>query len=465
MRKIKRNIHLPEDIRDTIFTLVKTFRDGGHECYLVGGSVRDLLLGREVYDYDFATDARPGEIMKLFRRTVPTGIRHGTVSVLLKGCQFEVTTYRADGTYLDGRRPESVRFSDELRIDVERRDFTINGLALEPLSGEVIDHVGGMEDLKEGRIRTIGDPVQRFSEDGLRPIRACRFAAALDFYIDPGTLEAIRDTLHVVKMVSPERIRDELMKILEAEKPSIGFEYLRESGILDIILPELAQCHGVAQNRYHIYDIYYHSIYSCDGAPAEYPLIRLAALLHDIGKLPTRQPGTDGDCTFYNHEVVGAKISRRIMKRLKFSNEQIDAVINLVLNHMFHYTDEWTDGAVRRFIRKVGTENIDDLFTLRMADRKGNGARRGLPAPIDRLRKRIEHVIEQDNAFSVRDLDINGNILMEELDLVPGPLIGRILNELLESVLDDPSLNSRETLLAMARAIRDRGEGGVPEDD
>ncbi len=458
MRNINLDIRLPEDIRDTIISIVKTFRDGGYECYLIGGSVRDLVLGREVYDYDFATDARPEEITKLFRRTVPTGIRHGTVSVLLKGRQFEVTTYRADGTYLDGRRPESVSFSKELRVDVERRDFTINGLVFDPVAGQVIDHVGGVADLREGRIRTIGDPIMRFSEDGLRPVRACRFAAKLEFTIDPGTLEAMKETLHVVKMVSPERVRDEVMKILEAEKPSIGFEYLRESGILEIILPELAQCHGVTQNRYHLYDIYYHSIYSCDGAPREHPLIRLAALLHDIGKLPTRQPGADGDYTFYNHEVVGAKISRRIMKRLKFSNEQIDTVLNLILNHMFHYTNEWTDGAVRRFIRKVGVENIRDLFILRMADRKGNGARRGLPAPIERLRKRIDHVIEQDNAFSVRDLDINGNILMEQLDLVPGPIIGRILNELLESVLDDPSLNNRETLLSMSRAIRDRVE-------
>lgn len=458
MRNINLDIRLPEDIRDTIISIVKTFRDKGYECYLIGGSVRDLVLGREVYDYDFATDARPEEITKLFRRTVPTGIRHGTVSILLKERQFEVTTYRADGTYIDGRRPESVSFSKELRVDVERRDFTINGLVFDPVAGQVIDHVGGVADLREGRIRTIGDPIMRFSEDGLRPVRACRFAAKLEFTIDPATLEAMKQTLHVVKMVSPERIRDEVMKILDAEKPSIGFEYLRESGILDIILPELAQCHGVTQNRYHIYDIYYHSIYSCDGAPREHPLIRLAALLHDIGKLPTRQPGSDGDYTFYNHEVVGAKISRRIMKRLKFSNEQIETVLNLILNHMFHYTNEWTDGAVRRFIRKVGVDNIRDLFILRMADRKGNGARRGLPAPIERLRKRIDHVIEQDNAFSVRDLDINGNILMEELDLVPGPIIGRILNELLESVLDDPSLNTRETLLSMSRAIRDHVE-------
>ncbi|TFH39053.1 MAG: HD domain-containing protein [Chrysiogenales bacterium] len=465
MRNINLNIRLPDDIRDTVVHIASTFRDRGFQCYLIGGSVRDLALGHNVYDYDFATDARPEEVMKLFRRTIPTGIKHGTVSVLSKGRQFEITTYRSDGEYNDGRRPESVCFSKELHVDVERRDFTINGLVFDPLTGELIDHVGGIEDLRAGRIRTIGDPVMRFSEDGLRPIRACRFAAKLEFIIDPDTLHAITRTLHVVKMVSPERIRDELMKILDTEKPSIGFEYLRESGLLDIILPELAQCHSVTQNKYHIFDIYYHSIYSCDGAPREYPMIRLAALLHDIGKLPTRQPGADGECTFYNHEVVGSKIARRILKRLKFSNEQTDVVINLILNHMFHYTDEWTDGAVRRFIRKVGIENIDDLIILRRADRKGNGARKGLPAPIERLKKRIEHVIEQDNAFSVRDLDINGNILMKELGLTPGPIIGRILNELLEAVLDDPELNTREKLTDMARAIMLRDKNDPPAGD
>jgi tRNA nucleotidyltransferase (CCA-adding enzyme) len=450
------DITLPDDVRETIQAIIKRFRDRGYECYLIGGSVRDLLLGNDIYDYDFATDATPEEIMKLFRKTIPTGIKHGTVSVIMDDRQFEITTYRADGTYIDGRHPDTVSFSKDLRIDVERRDFTINGLVYDPTSGELLDYVGGLNDLDNRIIRTIGDPVKRFTEDGLRPVRACRFAARLNFTIDEGTFSAIPGTLDIVKKVSRERIRDELMKLLEADKPSVGIEYLRLSGLLPLFLPELADCYEVTQNRYHIFDVYYHSIYSCDAAPKQEPMIRLAALLHDIGKIPTRQPGEDGDFTFYNHEVVGAKMTKRVMKRLKFSNEQIEIVNNLILNHMFHYTDEWTDGAVRRFIRKVGLDRIENLFMLRMADRKGNGARKGLPAPIERLKKRIDHVIEQENAFTVRDLDINGTVIMDEFGLKPGPIIGTILNELLEKVLDDPELNTRITLLGLAREIIDR---------
>ncbi|OHD64617.1 MAG: hypothetical protein A2176_08910 [Spirochaetes bacterium RBG_13_51_14] len=443
-------------MRDAVISIIKRFRDRGYECYLIGGSVRDLILGNEIYDYDFATDALPEHIRRLFRKTIPTGIKHGTVSVLVDDHQFEITTYRSDGVYLDGRHPASVSYSAELRVDVERRDFTINGLAYDPLSGDVMDYVGGLRDIEDKIIRTIGDPVLRFMEDGLRPVRACRFAAKLNFAIDEDTFRAIPNTLDIVRKVSKERVRDELIKILESKKPSVGIEYLRTSGLLELFLPELAECHAISQNKYHIYDIYYHSIYSCDAAPKEDPMIRLAALLHDIGKVPTKQPGDDGDYTFYNHEVIGAKIAKKIMKRLKFSNEQIDAVNILILNHMFHYTDEWTDGAVRRFIRKVGLENIDNLFTLRMADRKGNGARKGLPAPIEHLKKRIERVIEQENAFSVRDLNINGYIIMDEFGLKQGPLIGKILNELLELVLDNPVLNERNVLIGRAREILER---------
>lgn len=451
MSKIDLNIKIPDEVSPAILNIIQKCRDRGYECYLVGGSVRDLLLGLDVYDYDFATNAHPDAIMGIFRKSIPTGIKHGTVSIIIDQRQFEITTYRSDGTYNDGRHPDSVAFSNDLKTDIERRDFTINGLAYDPTTGEIIDHVNGIRDLNGRIIRTIGDPVMRFTEDGLRPIRACRFAAKLDFEIEEATLRAIPQTLEVVQKVSKERIRDELLKILEAETPSVGIEYLRKSGLLRVILPELADCYEVSQNRYHIYDVYYHSVYSCDAAPKDSPMIRLAALLHDIGKIPTRQPGEDGDFTFYNHEVVGAKMVKRIMKRLKFSNEQVDIVNNLILNHMFHYTDEWTDGAVRRFIRKVGLDNIGNLFTLRMADRKGNGARKGLPAPIERLKTRIDRVIEAENAFSVRDLNIDGNDIMQEFGLKPGPVIGRILNELLETVLDNPELNERDKLMAMAR--------------
>ena len=444
---------IPTDRAADVERIARTVTEAGFECYMVGGSVRDLILGLPVYDFDFATNARPERVMKLFRRVVPTGIKHGTVTVLLGDNSYEVTTYRADGKYLDGRRPDTVSFSETLEEDVQRRDFTINGLAYDVMAEKVIDLTGGIIDLRAGIIRTIGDPMDRFGEDGLRTYRACRFAAKLGFEIEEGTFEAIGKTLDVAAKVSVERVKDELVKLLETEKPSVGLEYMRKSGLMELFLPELARCYGVEQNKYHLYDIYYHSVYSCDAAPrGSYP-IRLAALLHDIGKLPTIRQGDDGENTFYNHEVVGSRMTRKIMTRLKFSNEDIQRVMNLVNNHMFHYTDEWTDGAVRRFMRKVGMENLDDLLVLRRADREGNGMRGGLPAPIRELQKRIDKVIEDENAITVKDLNINGHVVMEEFNLTPGPMIGRILNQLLELVLDDPEVNQGDILLEKAREI------------
>jgi tRNA nucleotidyltransferase (CCA-adding enzyme) len=448
-----KKLKIPASAKKEITDLFNKFTVKGFECYLVGGSVRDLVLGHEVLDYDFATNARPEDVIKIFRRTVPTGIKHGTVTVLMKDRQYEVTTYRADGKYIDGRRPDSVSFSETLEQDVRRRDFTINGLAYDIANEKIIDYVNGLEDIGKRIIRTIGDPLERFSEDGLRPYRACRFAAKLYFSIDAGTLSAISKTIDTAKAVSSERIRDEILKIMDTEKPSIGLEYMRETGLLKLALPELLDGYNVKQNKFHIYDIYYHSLYSCDAIPGADGIIKFAALLHDIGKAATRKEDEKGEGTFYNHEVVGAKMTRRIMKRLKFSNEEIIKVTNLIINHMFHYVDDWTDGAVRRFMRKVGLENLEDLLMLRLADRRGNGQRDGLPAPILQLQKRIDKVIEEDSALTVKDLDIDGHVIMTEFNVTPGPVIGKILNELLEIVLDDPETNNRETLLAKAREI------------
>ncbi|MFH0974886.1 MAG: CCA tRNA nucleotidyltransferase [Spirochaetota bacterium] len=450
---LKKQLYIAEPVKKDIIEIVNKFNEKGFECYLVGGSVRDLVLGHDVLDYDFATNALPEDVVSIFRRVVPTGIKHGTVSVLMKEKQYEITTYRADGKYLDGRRPEAVHFSKTLEEDVKRRDFTINGLAYDIKEEKIIDYAGGLADIDSRIIRTIGNPVDRFSEDGLRPFRACRFAAKLYFSIDADTLSAIPKTLDTAKAVSAERIRDELLKLMDAERPSIGLEYMRESGLMKLVLPELLEGFNVKQNKYHIYDIYYHSLYSCDAIPDADRIIKFAALLHDIGKFVTRKEDEDGEGTFYNHEVVGAKITRRIMKRLKFSNEETGKVANLIVNHMFHYVDVWTDGAVRRFMRKVGLENLNDLLMLRLADRIGNGQRSGLPAPIMELQRRIARVIEEDSALTVKDLDIDGNVIMSEFNVEPGPIIGKILNELLEIVLDDPEANKKETLLSKAREI------------
>jgi poly(A) polymerase/tRNA nucleotidyltransferase (CCA-adding enzyme) len=450
--KVK-NLKIPGEFYPLLKDFIGTFNKNGFECFLVGGCVRDLILGYEIYDYDFATNARPEQVMKLFRRVIPVGIKHGTVCVLIKDLEFEVTTYRADGKYVDGRRPEKVHFADRLQEDVLRRDFTINGLAYDIDNDEIIDYVNGLEDLDKDIIRTIGDPMERFSEDGLRTYRACRFAAKLGFKIERETFNAIKKTLDIAAMISAERIKDELMKLLSTGMPSIGFEYMRESGLLKLFLPELDSCYEKDQNKFHVHDIYYHSLYSCDAVPCDRPLIRLAALLHDIGKVPTRKEGDDGDYTFYNHEVIGARMVRKIMKRLKFSNTDIETVNNLVINHMFHYTDDWSDGAVRRFMRKVGVEHIPELFMLREADRVGNGSRSGLPEPVMKLQERINRIIEAENAITVKDLEINGNIIMDRFNLTPGPIIGKILHELLELVLDNPEMNTGDILLEKTAEI------------
>lgn len=456
MQPITIKKEIPEHVKTEISRVIMPLVQKGFECYLIGGSVRDLMLSTEPEEFDFATNAHPRDVMKTFSRVAPTGIKHGTVSVLIEDNVYEVTTYRSDGKYIDGRRPESVAFSRSLEEDVMRRDFTINGLAYDLINDQVIDYVGGLCDIEKKIIRTIGNPLDRFGEDGLRPYRACRIAAKLEFDIEQTSFDSINSTLDIAAMVSVERVRDELKKMLAARKPSIGFEYLRKSGLLVLSIPELMACFEVQQNRFHLHDVYYHSVYACDAAPQSDVFLRLAALLHDVGKVPTRREGADGDYTFYNHEVVGSRMASKIMKRLKFSNEEITRVTNLVSNHMFHYTEDWTDGAVRRFMRKIGVENMDDLFMLRLADRVGNGLREGLPAPIRKLARRVDHIIEEENAITVKDLNINGNIIMDEFNITPGPVIGKILNELLEMVLDDPALNTHETLLSHAREIYSR---------
>jgi poly(A) polymerase/tRNA nucleotidyltransferase (CCA-adding enzyme) len=447
------SLKIPAEYYYHLHEFINVFYNHDFECCLIGGCVRDLILGYEVYDYDFATNARPEQVMKLFRKVIPTGIKHGTVTVLINNMQFEVTTFRSDGKYIDGRRPENRDYADTLREDVMRRDFTINGLAYDLFNDEIKDYVGGIEDLNKGIIRTIGDPIDRFNEDGLRTFRACRIAAKLGFHIEQNTFDAITDTINIASMVSAERVRDELMKLLSVGLPSLGFDYMRKTGLLKLWFPELDSCYGVDQNKFHAYDIYHHSLYSCDAAPSDKPLIRLVALLHDIGKVNTKRIGDNGDYTFYNHEIIGARIVRNIMKRLKFSNTEMEIVNNLVINHMFHYTDDWSDGAVRRFMRKVGVENIPDLFLLREADRQGNGSRNGLPGPIIKLQDRIGKIIEAENAITVKDLKINGHMIMDKFSLKPGPIIGKILQELLEIVLDLPEINEESILIEKSAEI------------
>jgi len=453
--------NLKQYLPQVLFNFSEQFNKQGKKIFLVGGVVRDLLINPKSAksgDFDFATDARPNEVQRLFRKTIPTGIKHGTVTVLFEKESFEVTTFRSDGDYSDGRHPDSVQFSDSIEEDLERRDFTINALALDLQSMELYDLFNSVEDIKRKTVRAVGDAETRFREDGLRPLRACRFAGKLGFEIDYATFEAISKTLDVFKAVSIERIADELKKIMKSKTPSIALEQMRKSGLLEIVLPELLLGYGVEQNEFHKYDIYYHNIYSCDWAPADKINIRFAALLHDIGKVRSlenyrRRTGEEDGVAFYNHEMIGARMADRIMKRLKFSNIDRKNIYNLIKNHMFHYTDEWTDGAVRRLLRKVGVGNIPDLFDLRKADRMGNGKKKGPSPSLKKLQKRIDAIIAADNAITVRDLDINGNDLIKKFSLTPGRIIGQTLNQLLEVILDEPEKNSSEILLELAEEI------------
>jgi len=425
--------------------IIETLQKEGHKAYLVGGCIRDSLLKITPLEWDITTSAKPDQVCKLFNKVVPTGLEYGTVTVILDDGQYEVTTFRSDEKYVDGRHPSNVKFTDDIHKDLSRRDFTINALAYDPKTKELVDDYQGQADLKNKQIKAIGKAEERFSEDGLRSVRACRFAAKLNFKIESKTFAAISQTLSVTQKVAPERIHDELVKILQADKPSIAFELMRESGLLKLIMPELLICFGVEQPReFHKYDVYYHNLYACDAAPKNNPMVRLACLLHDIEK-----PSCKKDFTFYNHDKEGAKTAEKILKRLKFSNNDIKKVSNLITNHMFNYLSEWTDAAVRRFLLRIGgVKNIADIFAIRIADNKAMG-RKIDSSYLKELQKRIDKIIADENALHIKDLKVDGKDVMKVLNIAPGPQVGKTLEALLEKVLDEPKLNNRETLLKL----------------
>jgi len=438
------------------------FRAAGFQCYLVGGAVRDMLMGRAHTDYDIATDALPEQVTSLFRRVIPTGIKHGTVTVLFKDTRFEVTTFRTETGYSDGRRPDTVTFAPTIFDDLSRRDFTINALAYDLFADKIIDPHGGRKDVDARLIRAIGVPSERFSEDGLRPLRACRIAAQLSFTIHEATLSAIPASLGVLAKVSAERIRDELLKTLESPMPSVGFFLMRDTGILRVILPELLEGVGVEQGSLHCYDVFTHALSACDAAPRASLVLRIAALLHDVGKPRTRGVAPDGHPTFYSHEKVSAEMAEEILMRLKLPLEVVKNVSHLIAYHMFNYQEDWSDAAVRRLIARVGELRIDDLMALRRADQIGmcreNAAT--FPQGLADFAARVHSVKQQGRAFSVRQLAADGNDIMATLDIPPGPVVGIILNELLQAVLDDPALNEREKLLEIARRMHRERLGG-----
>ncbi len=427
---------IPTEVKAIITKLQKA----NFEAYVVGGCVRDLLRGVEPKDWDITTNAKPKEIQKIFPKSFYAN-KFGTVTVQ----EVEITTYRIDEKYSDKRHPDKIRFAKTLKEDLARRDFTVNAMALGP-DEKIIDLFKGQKDLKKKIIRTVGNPEERFNEDALRILRAVRFATTLGFTIELKTLKAIQKNAGWVQAISKERIRDELIKIMESKQPSKGLELLRAGNLLRYILPELEKGVKVGQNKDHIYDIYEHSIRSLQAAADQgFNLeTRLAALFHDIGKPETKE-GEGPDSTFYNHDYVGAKFTVRILRRLKSPKKFIEKVAILVRNHMFVSDPERiTDAGVRRLIRRVGKENMADLINTRIADRLGMGVPKARPY---RLRT-IEYMIEKvsQDPISVRMLKIGGDKIMKLLKIEPGPKIGATLDVLLSEVIEDPKKNTKNYL-------------------
>ena len=435
---------LPKEVKNTI----KALEDAGFEAYAVGGCVRDFILGREPYDWDITTNAKPEEIQKVFKKSIYEN-DFGTVAINTESKNerlkiIEITTYRVEEKYTDKRHPDKVKFTSKLEDDLARRDFTVNAVAYD--GKKFIDPFDGQKDIKNKIIRAVGEPYKRFSEDALRLMRAARFAIQLNFTIEPKTAEAIKKNSNDIVAISKERARDEFSKIIMSENAKMGVEMLHEFGLLKHIMPELEEGWGVSQNKHHIYTVWEHNLLSLDwAANHNYKLEnRIASLMHDIGK-PRTKNGSGPDATFYNHEVIGAKMTAKILERLKFPKKFIEKVVLLVRYHLFYYNvEEVTESSVRRLVKNVGPENIDDLLEVRIADRKGSGVPKAEPYKLRHLRAIIEKVSR--DPISVKMLKINGDDLMKILKIEPGPKIGYILNILLDEVLDEPQKNKKEYL-------------------
>jgi tRNA nucleotidyltransferase (CCA-adding enzyme) len=436
---------IPDEVRG----LLDELWQAGHAAYVVGGSLRDSLLGRPAADWDLATDARPPRLQELFSGAVYEN-QFGTVAVRRGENVYEITTFRTDHDYADFRRPHRVEFGDTIELDLARRDFTVNALAWGGPAGVeagLVDPFGGQDDIERRLLRAVGKPDERFAEDALRMIRAVRLAATLDFGIEPETLSAIERHAELVRHLSGERIAAELDKLLLAPQPSVGFRLMADTRILDHLSPELASQRGVAQNKIPGEDLWEHTLRSVDAVPVDRPIVRLAALLHDIGKPPTAADGH-----FYGHERVGAELAEAFLMRLHYPRSVVERVVDLVRQHMFLYEEGWTDTAVRRFIAKVTVPRLDELFELRRADNIGSG-RPPESVGLEELRRRIAEQLEARVALDRSGLAIDGGDLIRELGLSEGPHIGVVLDALVERVMTDPALNDRPTLLLIARSL------------
>ncbi len=440
-------------IPEKVAKLIKKYQENNFDIYLVGGSSRGLLSGYPIADWDFATNAKPKESQKLFPKNNFYNNQYGTVSIVMgkrKKEVYEVTTYRTEDKYTDFRRPEEIEWGKTIEEDLSRRDFTINAIAIKfkiknskCKINEIVDPYNGLNDLKKEIIKAVGNAKKRFQEDALRLIRAIRIATQLGFKIENRTFTAIKENAHLIEEIAWERIRDELLKLLASDYPADGVILLRETDLLQYIIPELKRGIGMGQPKHHITTVWQHAIDTLRYCPSKDPIVRLAALLHDVGK-PVVAEGEDEERTFYNHEVVGAEIAKKVGKRLRLSKKQIDKLWRLVRWHQFAPDPELTDSAIRRFIRRVGKDNLQDILDIRTGDRLGSG----VPATSWRtelFKQRLKEV--QKRPFSVTDLKIDGHDVMQELDLEPGPKVGQVLKALFDQVKDDKDKNNREYLM------------------
>jgi len=472
-------------IPEIIIKTVQVLKDAGFEAYLVGGCVRDLLLHVKPKDWDITTNAKPEQIQALFPKTVYEN-KFGTVAVIndiddpsLK--VVEITPYRLETKYSDKRHPDEVRFTRNIKDDLKRRDFTINAMAMSVVSNqlsavsyEIIDLFNGQKDLKDKIIRVVGKPEERFNEDALRILRAIRFVTELStkkgkpvsyWKVTRETQNAIKKQAHLLEMISKERIRDEFVKIIMSDSPVKGIEMMHELGILKYVIPELEEGIGIEQNKAHKFNIWEHNLRALDHAAGKkWPLeIRLASLLHDIGKPASRRWSEEKkDWTFYGHEIIGAKMSIRILSRLRFPKRTIELIAKLVRYHLFFSdTEQITLSAVRRTVRNMGPENIWDLMKVRFCDRIGMGRPKETPYRLRKYESMIEEAMR--TPLSVGMLKIDGNKIMELLHVKPGPKIGFILHALLEEVLDDPSKNTEDWLENKAKELNSLSEKKLEE--
>ncbi|AJA46207.1 CCA-adding enzyme [Clostridium pasteurianum DSM 525 = ATCC 6013] len=435
-------INLPKNVEYIIHTLNKN----NFSAYAVGGCIRDILINKEPKDWDITTNALPEDIIKIFKDTVPTGIKHGTITVLINGTPYEVTTFRIDGKYTDNRHPDSVIFSNSLYEDLSRRDFTINSISYNHKDG-LQDPFNGKNDLQQKIIRCVGTPDLRFKEDSLRILRAIRFSTQLNFKIEQITKHSLQKNSLLIKNVSMERIRDELSKILLTNKPSVGFQLLKETKLLEIILPELSICVGFNQhNPHHYKDIFDHTMMVLDNTSSNL-IIRIAALLHDIGKPKCFSIDKNGIGHFYMHNIEGAKISQEILSRLKFDNKTIKTVYTLIKEHLVN-RNNLKIPAIKRFINRVGIDNLNYLFDLQIADIKGHTPPHDF-SPVFNLKISVNEILAKKDPLNLKDLDITGNDLIK-IGYSKGIIIGKTLNELLELVIKNPELNKKNILIPRA---------------